>query len=130
MVLTAEGQQRYRDRLTQERERIEAEIANLGNEIAVLGEDQQVEGGGGGNHLADDATDVMEQERDLALIGNLQERRRDVDRALERLDAGTYGICERCGKPIAPERLEALPFATLCIECKAIEDRQRRPAML
>jgi DnaK suppressor protein len=129
MVLTAEVQQQYRDRLTQERERIQADLDNLGREIVALGEDQQVEGSVS-NHLADDATDVMEQERNLALIGNLQERLHDVERALERLDAGTYGICERCGKPIAPARLDALPFATLCIDCKALDDQQRRPAMV
>jgi DnaK suppressor protein len=129
MVLTAEVQQQYRNRLTQERERIETDLDSLGKEIAVLGEAQQIEGSVG-NHLADDATDVMEQERNLALIGNLQERLHDVDRALERLAAGTYGICERCGKPIAPARLEALPFATLCIDCKALDDQQRRPTMV
>jgi DnaK suppressor protein len=130
MALSTQAQEGYRERLTEERGRIEADMAGLDAEIAVLGEDQQVEGGGAGNHPADDATDVMEQERDLALIGNLQERMRDVDHALERLDAGTYGTCERCGKPIASERLEALPFATHCIACQEIEDRQRRPAML
>jgi DnaK suppressor protein len=129
MVLTAEVQQQYRDRLTQERERIQADLDSLGREIVALGEDQQVEGSVS-NHLADDATDVMEQERNLALIGGLQERLHDVDRALERLAAGTYGICERCGKPIATERLEVLPFATLCIDCKALDDEQRRPTML
>ena len=72
----------------------------------------------------------MEQERDLALIGNLQERLRDIDQALERLQAGTYGQCQRCGKAIASERLEARPFATLCIQCKAEDDKRRRPALM
>lgn len=129
MALTTELQQQYRVRLVEERERTTADLANLDGEIAVLGAGQQDEGGSVGNHIADDATDVMEQERNLALIGNLQERMRDIDHALERLDARTYGTCERCGKAIAPERLEALPFATLCIDCKSIEDSQRRPTM-
>ena len=60
-----------------------------------------------------------------ALKGNLEERIRDVERALARLADGTYGICENCGKPINPERLEALPSARLCIDCKAQDDRRR-----
>lgn len=130
MVLTTKVQQQHRDSLIEERERIQTDLANLDQEIVVLGQGQQVEGGGTGNHHADDATDITEQERNLALIGNLRERLHDVERALERLDIGTYGICERCAQPIAPGRLEALPFATFCITCQEIEDRQRRPTML
>jgi DnaK suppressor protein len=49
-----------------------------------------------------------------------------VDAALGRLDDGRYGTCVRCGRPIAPERLEALPWAARCIECQTIVDRGRR----
>lgn len=127
MVLTAEQQQTFRGRLTEERDRLRADLQSLGDEIVALGQDQATSGSGVSNHLADDASStVVEQERDLALMGPLQDRLRDTERALERLDEGTYGICERCGKPIGTERLEALPSATLCIDCKALLDRQRR----
>ena len=129
MTITAKQQDVFRNRLNQERARIQGDLDNLDAEIATLGMGQQTEGGGAGNHLADDATDIAEQERDLALIGTLQERMREVDRALERLEAGTYGICDRCGQPIAPERLDARPFATLCVNCQSQVDRQRRPFM-
>jgi DnaK suppressor protein len=129
MTITAKQQDVFRNRLNQERARIQGDLDSLDAEIATLGSDQQTEGGGAGNHLADDATDIAEQERDLALIGTLRERMRDVDRALERLDAGTYGICEGCGQPIVPERLEARPFATFCVQCQSQVDRQRRPTM-
>lgn len=128
MALSAKVQQTYRDRLQMERASVESDLAGLSNDVAVLGEDQQVEGSFG-NHDADNATDVMEQQRDMALILTLQERQRDIDRALARLDEGTYGTCERCGKPIPRGRLEALPFATLCIEDQTLEDEQRRPAL-
>ncbi len=128
MALSAKLQQTYRERLEQERVSVQSEIENLGNEVAILGEDQQVEGSFG-NHDADNATDVMEQQRNMAMINTLEERQRDIDRALVRLDEGKYGICERCGKAIAPERLEALPFVTLCIDDQEIEDQQRRPNM-
>lgn len=129
MVFTAEQQEMLRGRLHQERDRIQADLDALDAEIAVLGVGQQAEGSGAGNHLADDATDIAEQERDLALIGTLQERMREVDRALERLDEGTYGVCERCGQAIPAERLEVRPFATLCVNCQSQADRQRRPFM-
>lgn len=128
MALSAKLQQTYRERLAQEHASVQTEIENLGNEVAILGEDQQVEGSFG-NHDADNATDVMEQQRNMALMNTLEERQRDIDRALARLDTGKYGICERCGKAIAPERLEALPFVTLCIDDQEIEDQQRRPNM-
>jgi DnaK suppressor protein len=126
MALTAEQQHTLRDRLHEERDRLNADLRGLDDEIVALGQDQNVEGAGASNHIADSATDMMEQERDLALIGNLRDKLRDVERALERLDEGAYGICERCGEPIAAERLEVLPSATLCINCKALEDKQRR----
>ena len=110
MVLTVEQQQLFRERLMGERERVQAEIAGLDAEIASLGQDQQADGSGASNHLADDATEMMEQERDLALIGNLQERMRDIDRALERLEAGTYGQCQNCGKPIGAGAAGGPPF--------------------
>lgn len=128
MAISAKLQQTYRKRLEQERANIQSEIANLGNEVALLGEDQQVEGSFG-NHDADNATDVMEQQRNMAMMNTLEERQRDIDRALARLEAGKYGICERCGKPIARARLEALPFVTLCIDDQELEDQQRRPTI-
>ena len=67
----------------------------------------------------------VERERDLALSASANQAVEEIDRALRRMDAGTYGICERCGKKIAVARLEALPFAALCIECKSREERRR-----
>ena len=67
----------------------------------------------------------VERERDLALSASATQAVEEIDRALRRMDAGTYGICERCGKKISVARLEALPFAALCIECKSREERRR-----
>jgi RNA polymerase-binding protein DksA len=67
----------------------------------------------------------VERERDLALSASATQAVEDIDRALRRMDSGTYGVCERCGKKIAVARLEALPFAALCIECKSREERRR-----
>lgn len=72
------------------------------------------------------ASQVFEQQRDLALRDRATQQLALVDSALARLDAGTYGACQRCGKPIAEARLEALPWAAHCIDCQAIVDRERR----
>ena len=126
MALTADQQTALRARLEEERVRLQADLEQLDAEIVALGQSQSVEAGSTGNHFADDATDIMEQERDMALRGNVRELMRDVDHALARMEQGTYGICERCGKQINPERLEALPTARLCIDCKSQEDRRNR----
>src|SRR3954465_5013833 len=64
------------------------------------------------------ASQVFEQQRDLALRERNEQHLAQVDAALTRLDAGTYGACASCGRPIAPERLEAIPWAALCIDCQ------------
>ena len=67
----------------------------------------------------------VERERDLALSASAIQAVEDIDAAISRMDTGSYGYCERCGKKIAMARLEALPFAALCIECKSREERRR-----
>ena len=71
------------------------------------------------------ATQVFEQQRDLALRERAENQLALVDAAMKRLDAGTFGTCRRCGKEIADERLEALPWAALCIDCQRLEGRGR-----
>jgi RNA polymerase-binding transcription factor DksA len=61
----------------------------------------------------------VERERDLALSAQAMAAVEDIDRALAKIDDGTYGICERCGHPIPKERLRALPYAALCVACKS-----------
>jgi DnaK suppressor protein len=95
--------------LLAERERVLAELAG----IEVEGPGQMTYGS-----QAAAATHVFEQQRDLALRERNEQHLAAVDAALARLDAGTYGLCQSCGKPIAPERLEALPSAALCIDCQ------------
>jgi DnaK suppressor protein len=71
------------------------------------------------------ATQVFEQQRDLALRDRAEQQLTLVDEALERLEGGSYGRCIRCGNPIAPARLEALPWAAHCIDCQRVVDRER-----
>ena len=74
-----------------------------------------------GNHLADVASEVTEQVTTLALRSHLERLLMEVERAIARAEKGTYGSCERCGKPISEERLRAMPSATLCIDCAQLQ---------
>lgn len=112
-----------RAKLEEERRRIDAEIVAL--QRADFESERDREGRSGrGNHMAEDASETFEHEKSLALLQNLRGIEEQIDRALAKLERGTYGICEECGKRIAPERLEAIPYATLCIECKAKRERR------
>jgi DnaK suppressor protein len=71
------------------------------------------------------ASQVFAQQRDLALRDRTDHQLELVDEALARLDAGTFGACVRCGRPIPADRLEALPWAPRCIDCQRIADRER-----
>ena len=73
-------------------------------------------------HMADVGTDNFEHEFSLGLIENEEEELQEIDQALERLDKGTYGICESCKKPIPKARLKIIPYARLCIGCKRGEE--------
>jgi RNA polymerase-binding protein DksA len=74
---------------------------------------------------ADAGTFTFERERDLSLSNNLKDLLDKVDAALRRIKNGSYGSCERCGKPIDKARLKALPYSVLCIDCKKLEERVR-----
>lgn len=96
-----------RETLTVERARLHEELS-----IAIQAPGQMTYGS-----QAAAATQVFEQQRDLALRDRSEQQLALVDAALARLDAGTFGTCVRCGLAIAPERLEALPWAEHCIDC-------------
>ena len=104
-----------RRRLEEERARLQAEVAVV---TARPGEFRPTIESYYGNHLADAGTETFEEEKALALEAHLMGLLGKVEEALRRFDEGTYGICQECGQPIPPERLEALPYATTCLKCR------------
>ncbi|WP_035171802.1 TraR/DksA C4-type zinc finger protein [Caldanaerobius polysaccharolyticus] len=70
------------------------------------------------NHPADIGTETYEQEKNYALLAHENRILKEVNDALKRIEEGSYGICNHCGKPIEEERLKAIPYASLCIECE------------
>jgi len=68
--------------------------------------------------FADSAQSTAERGKVLALVDRLRDQLREVERALAKIEKGTYGVCDSCGEQINQERLEALPYSTLCVSCK------------
>ena len=87
--------------------------ARLGDAVAEAGDDE-----------ADASSKLFEREHELAITRNTRELLEQTEHALARIDAGTYGVCESCGKPIGKARLLAFPRATLCVECKQRQERR------
>lgn len=121
-----DSQQEIRARLESERERLQAEIDGLrqGLNSQTFQEDE-------GNdtvsmHPADDATELFEREKNLSVLNTLQASMGDIEKAFAKLDAGTYGTCENCGRPIGEKRLEAIPSAVYCIDCQSYLERTGR----
>ena len=87
-------------------------------------DDGELSSAAGDQHLADHASEMVDRELDESLEDNAEQLVQDIDRALEKIDDGTYGKCERCGQEIPPERLDAVPYATLCVSCRQLEERE------
>ena len=115
----------WKERLLAERRVLEQGQAEMEREVVESTDPLDPGRGGVGNHFADDASEMEQQETALSLRRNSDHLLVRVNHALERVAAGTYGLCERCGKPIPIERLEARPYATLCTTDQALEERGR-----
>jgi RNA polymerase-binding protein DksA len=110
--------ERIRETLTQERQRIQAALDNLHEENPGSLTDETGEDAVYDNHLADTATVTYDRELDYTLEENAEHMLAEIDAALQRIDDGSFGRCTNCDKEIAPARLEARPWATLCIDCQ------------
>ncbi|MEY2565707.1 MAG: hypothetical protein QOE35_236 [Actinomycetota bacterium] len=115
-----------RARLEDERRRLDEVRESLDG----LGEESERESlselSGADQHQADIGTETFDREKDLSILEQVEAELADVAHALERLDDGTYGVCEACGKPIGDERLEALPAARFCVDDQALAEREVR----
>jgi RNA polymerase-binding protein DksA len=114
--------ERYRKRLLDERERVQGAIDYLHEENpgSLEDETQEIQSD---NHPGDMATATLDREIDYTLEENSERLLAAIDAALQRIEDGTFGICRTCGRSIDPERLDALPYTTQCIDCKRKEER-------
>ena len=116
----------FKKKLLQEREVLEKqyrdlEEGNLHNSQSEFSGEMPFE-----EEYAASGTTTFERERDLSLSENVKDILKRVNEALDRIDNGTFGLCEMCGAPIPEERLKALPYANLCITCKQKEEKASR----
>jgi DnaK suppressor protein len=115
--------EQFRTLLDEERRRVLDAIEYLHKEnpgsLEDETQDQTID-----NHLAETATATLDREIDYTLEENSEHVLAEIDAALQRIQEGTFGKCVNCGKEIAEERLAALPWATLCIDCRRLEERR------
>jgi RNA polymerase-binding protein DksA len=112
----------FKERLLDEQRRVQEALNYIHEENRGQLEDDREEIPSD-NHPGDMATSTFDRELDATLEGNEERLLQAIDSALQRIENGTYGICQSCGQPIGAERLEALPWTTQCIDCKRREER-------
>jgi len=111
--------ERFKEVLEEERRRVLDAIEYLHKENPGSIEDE-TDDETTDNHIAETATVTLDREIDYTLEENSEHVLSEIEGALERIEEGTYGTCVNCGKPIAEERLAAIPWATYCIDCKRV----------
>ncbi|MFC1933751.1 TraR/DksA family transcriptional regulator [Chloroflexota bacterium] len=107
---------KLRSRLESEQKRLVEDLAQL--EVTARPAEMRREGSPFGKR-EEEATESFELEKRLALEKQIKDHLAEVEHALSKFENGTYGLCDSCGQPIARDRLEALPWASLCVDCKA-----------
>ncbi len=111
------------ERLKEEQKHLKYELQQL--KVEEKSADEQREGSPFGKR-EEGATEAFELEKRLVLERRLSDALAEVEHALKKYEDGTYGICDLCTQPIEPARLEALPHASLCLECKARQAKNAR----
>ena len=114
---------RFRNTLESEQTRLRHALQSVNHDSSLIEETGDL-AIGAGDHLADSATETFMRELDEGLEENAEHLLVEIDDALRRIDAGTYGVCAVCGRPIGEERLKAVPYATLCIDDKRAKERR------
>ena len=127
IIVHVRGENGRVGRLRPDRGELERDAVHLQEEIH--GAEQEIvgllrDGGdGAGNDQADVGSTTLERDHELQLANNARNMLNQIERALSRIENGTYGVCESCGKAIGKGRLQAFPRATLCVSCKEREER-------
>jgi DnaK suppressor protein len=122
--LTQKESDDLRTRLDEERTELQRQLAGIEEDTFAATQSELSGDVGLDDESADAGTATFEREKDLSIEQNVRDLLAKIDRALKRMDAGVYGICERCGKPIEKARIKALPYADLCIKDAKAQSRR------
>ncbi len=117
--------EKIRARLESERKRLKGELDDLQTNVEAA---EVIREGSPFGKREEEATESFELEKRLALQKQVRSNINEIEHALEKFQNGTYGLCDVCGQPISPERLEAMPHANLCVNCKAKNVKSRPTA--
>jgi DnaK suppressor protein len=115
--MTATRDKKIREQLETELKRLTGELLQV--QTSASSSEERREGSPFGKR-EEEATETLELEKRLTIENRIRQDIASVEHALSKIEKGTYGLCENCGKPIDPERLEALLQARLCMNCKAL----------
>ena len=115
----------WKERLVEERARLEHELDTLKQSTGATARESSGDLSGYSSHMADLGTDTMEREKAFLFAEQKRSRLAEVGEALQRIENGTFGVCESCGQAIPSRRLERLPAASLCVPCKEQQEKQR-----
>ena len=127
--MTEKDYKEFEQRLLAERQKILKEMGHLENTVLKVNQrDSAGDLSGYSFHMADVGTDAMEREKAFMFASNEGALLKEIDEALRKVYGGEFGVCENCGRPIARARLEAMPYARLCLSCKELEERTGRGA--
>jgi len=119
----AKDLQMMKSSLLAERERLAADLDVLEESTATTPKDSSGDLSSYSSHMADQGSDSMEREKAFLFASVKRARLAEIDAALARIEAGSFGVCESCGKSIPLKRLERMPGASLCVECKEKEEK-------
>ncbi|HEX9779790.1 MAG TPA: TraR/DksA C4-type zinc finger protein [bacterium] len=127
MAITKDQLKHFKQLLITERERIVGELRSLAQDALKTPRDASGDLSGYTVHMADMATDTHERELSMNVASNERELLYQIDDALKRIDDGSYGVCQACGKAITMSRLKAVPYALMCIECQRVKEQKGKP---
>ncbi|UCE01294.1 MAG: TraR/DksA C4-type zinc finger protein [Candidatus Latescibacterota bacterium] len=124
--MKAEQLKAWREKLLVEHRRIEAELEGFKELTGSTSRESAGDLSAYSSHMADQGTDTMEREKAFLLAGQKRRRLDEISQALLRIEAGSFGSCDKCGEPIPTRRLERMPGATMCVPCKEKLEKQGR----
>lgn len=119
--------QQYEQKLIEERKHCLSELSNIENgELMVNQKEASGDLSSYSFHMADQGSDTMEKEKSVFLVSSKGKELYEIDQALYRIKDGKFGTCEKCGKDVERDRLEAVPYARLCIKCRVTEEKETK----
>ena len=126
MSMSKQQLKEFRDLLMQERARCVGEIRSIAQNASKNPREASGDLSAYTVHMADMSADTYERELAMNIASSEQEVLYQIDDALKRIDEGTYGVCQQCGKPIVMSRLRAVPYTSMCIECQRSKEQKSK----